>query len=339
LLLPGNWRVVDRFAPDPGATGGNFSVGYIVEHPSRGRAFLKAIDYSRAFGASDVPRALQALTEAFNFERDVLEKCRREGMNRVVHAVADGQIEVPGAPGIGTVNYLIFELAEADVRKFKDTDSRFAEAWALRALHHVATGLMQLHNHGIAHQDLKPSNVLIFEGASSKIGDLGRASYVGHAAPHDRLIVAGDPSYAPPELLYGRRGGDWQLQCQSCDMYLLGSLTFFLFSSVSATAAMLANLDPNHAPAAWSGSFESVLPYLRHAFNLAAEEFEDGLSDDFRSDIGRITRELCDPDPSHRGHPKARSSLGSPFSLERYVSDFNLLARRAEIGFYRTFRA
>src|SRR5690242_8815447 len=75
LTLPGNWQVTQKLAFGPGATGGNFSVGYIVENNKR-TAFLKALDYSRALRSPDPARALQALTEAYNFERDILGKCR-----------------------------------------------------------------------------------------------------------------------------------------------------------------------------------------------------------------------------------------------------------------------
>ena len=72
-----------------------------------------------------------------------------------------------------------------------------------RSLHHIAVGLQQIHGQGIAHQDLKPSNVLVFNGNNSKIGDFGRSAYKGHIPPHENNNVAGDLTYAPPELLYG----------------------------------------------------------------------------------------------------------------------------------------
>ena len=52
--------------------------------------------------------------------------------------------------------YIILELADGDVRhRLRKVDRQ--TAWALRALHHTATGLMQLHSQRIAHQDLRPS--------------------------------------------------------------------------------------------------------------------------------------------------------------------------------------
>src|SRR5438270_14033101 len=83
LELDGGWRVVERLERPPGATGGMFSIGYIVESPTGERAFLKALDYSSAFEADDVPKALEAMTTLFNYERDLLAKCERERLNRV----------------------------------------------------------------------------------------------------------------------------------------------------------------------------------------------------------------------------------------------------------------
>ena len=49
----------------------------------------------------------------------------------------------------------------------------------------------------------------------------------------------------------------------------------------------------------------------------------------------RAIRELCDPDPKRRGHPKDHAGVGSPYRLERYESEFNLLAAHAERGLLR----
>src|SRR5204862_166519 len=98
---------------------------------------------------------------------------------------------------MSTVEYLIFEKADADIRAHLDAHADLDIAFALRALHHVAIGLKQLHSVNVAHQDVKPSNVLIFPGNESKVGDLGRAWAGGMRAPHDDAKpCAGDRNYA-----------------------------------------------------------------------------------------------------------------------------------------------
>src|SRR5947207_5815377 len=107
LDLVNGWIVKKRIDKHPVGTGSNFSVGYIVENPYGQQAFLKAVDFSRALAEKDPARELQKLTETFNFERDLLEKCRKKNLNRVVRALEEGTVEIDGLP----VPYLIFELA------------------------------------------------------------------------------------------------------------------------------------------------------------------------------------------------------------------------------------
>src|SRR5262249_27237780 len=126
------------------------------------------------------------------------------------------------------------ELADSgDVRKYLDVAARFDSAWVLRSLHHVATGLRQLHSAGIAHQDVKPSNVLVFDAKISKVADLGRASSQGESPPHEDHHIAGDPEYAPPELCYHHVVPDWNQRRLGCDAYLLGSMVVFFFGRCS----------------------------------------------------------------------------------------------------------
>jgi eukaryotic-like serine/threonine-protein kinase len=68
-------------------TGGCFSEAYIVEQAPGRQAFLKALDYSRAMNAPDPAIALQALTESYNFERDLLMTCSDRRLDRVVTAI------------------------------------------------------------------------------------------------------------------------------------------------------------------------------------------------------------------------------------------------------------
>lgn len=202
--LEGGWKVIQKVDPGPLATGGHFSVGYLVKRSDGKDGYLKALDFSAAFQEADVARALEAMTRAYNFERDLLNKCRDRKMKRVVTPLADGTLRLDGALGPQTtVCYLIFEIAEGDIRKYRQTLKEFDLAWCLRSMHHTAVGLNQLHSSGIAHQDVKPSNVLVFAQDGSKIADLGRATDVSTPFVNDKRILPGDTGYAPPEQFYG----------------------------------------------------------------------------------------------------------------------------------------
>jgi serine/threonine protein kinase len=230
------------------------------------------------------------------------------------------------------VQYLIFELASGDVRSQLDAADQFDTAWALRSLHQIANGLKQLHGLGIAHQDLKPSNVLSFPDDGSKIADLGRSACKELTSPYDDHKVAGDRSYAPPELLYGHIDGDWTRRRIGCDAYLLGSMVVFLFHRVAMTTLILDNMERSHHWRAWDGTFEEVLPYLRDAFGYALRDIGPAFPPYLRDELTCIARELCEPDPRLRGHPANRTTRQNQYSLERYVSRFNLLASKVELG-------
>ena len=63
------------------------------------------------------------------------------------------------------------------------------------------------------------------------------------------------------------------------------------------------------------------------------DEFSLHVRDDnLRSELREIVAQLCDPDPRLRGDSTSRMRGASPFSMERYISRFDQLARRAEIG-------
>jgi serine/threonine protein kinase len=338
LTLTGGWQVVELLNRLPSHTGGTFSVGYIVTDANGNRAFLKALDYERALQSPDPARALESLTQMYNFERDLLARCR--GMDRVVTGLADGNVMVPnGTGGNQVVQYLIFEFADGgDIRKYLDLSRRFDTAWILRSIHHIATGLRQLHTEGIAHQDLKPSNVLVFDAKVSKVADLGCASTRGQVSPREDRPVAGDPEYAPPELCYGHIVPDWNNRRLGCDVFLLGGMVVFLLARGNITAMMLQELDPSLRPRAWQGTYADVLTYLRAAFERAMSTFAQDVEravPRMAQYIVPIVRELCDPDPTLRGDPIERKPGANQFLLERYITRFDLLARREEAGILR----
>ncbi|MHB0967054.1 MAG: protein kinase domain-containing protein [Bellilinea sp.] len=331
LVLDGGWTVISPVPKEFRATGGYFSICYIVENSKGDRAFLKALDYSKAFNSADPARSLQAMTETFNFERDVLNKCKNDRLDRVVTAITDGTVRIENQPDAGVVQYIIFELADGDVRRQANLNTQFDLAWSLRSLHHIATGLQQIHSHGIAHQDLKPSNVLVFNGNSSKIADFGRAAYKGHNPPHENEIVPGDYTYAPPDQLYRFIDPNWYARRFGCDAYLLGSMAVFFFLGTGLTPLLFMKLPQPYHYDYWTGTYEEVMPYLKDAFQQILEDYRQNLPVPLQNDLVSIVTQLCEPDPRLRGHPKTLNS-SNQFSMERYVSWFNRLARHAELG-------
>jgi serine/threonine protein kinase len=231
------------------------------------------------------------------------------------------------------VSYMIFEYAQYDIRRELDEEKDLEAALRLRTLHHISTGLMQLHKIRVAHQDLKPSNVLVLDSRadrrSSKLGDLGRATDSQIPAPHDDYPIAGDPSYAPPEQLYNAVPVEFGPRRLACDLYHFGSLVTFMFTSVPMNGLLAMQLHQSHRPTIWTGTYGEVLPYVRDAFGRSLTILHDACPPPIADRVTKLVSYLCDPDPLLRGHPQERSNPNNQYGLQRIVSELDLLAIRA----------
>ena len=175
---------------------------------------------------------------------------------------------------------MVFECAETSARKYLDISRKIDFAWTLRSLHNVAVALNELHSVNIAHQDVKPSNVMLFENNRiSKIGDVGRSSLLGEKAPHDHLVCAGDRTYSSLEQLYGWSDSDWEIRRYSCDMYMFGNLIYTYFNGASLNYSILNTLSPEYRPKSmggtYNGTYNDILPVLIYIFNVVLNRFND----------------------------------------------------------------
>ncbi len=59
----------------------------------------------------------------------------------------------------GRVYYLIFEMADGDVRVQMDLNTACDGIWCMQVLKEVTLALWQIHREMIAHQDPKPSSM------------------------------------------------------------------------------------------------------------------------------------------------------------------------------------
>lgn len=324
------WKVVKKLKPTVLSTGGNFSTSYIVEKDGK-EAFLKALDFAKIFNSNggDLVGLIREMTGAYEFERDILIRCRDKKMSKVSLLLDAGNEKVPGHP-IRDVPYLIFELADTDLRN--RLENEITVYFKLKSLHNICTGLNQLHQAKIAHQDIKPSNVLIYNDGISKLGDLGRSICNDVEAPHNSLLFSGDWNYAPPEILYGYFHPEQKVRVYCTDMYLLGSLIVFYFTGYSMNAYINFHLDSRFHYNNWRGSYEDVIPYLRRAFMESIESIKKQiLPTELQLALSGIILELCDPVILERG-PK----LGNhAYSVYKYINRLNILAKKAE---YKLFK-
>jgi hypothetical protein len=148
--------------------------------------------------------------------------------------------------------------------------------------------------------------------------------------------VAGDPAYAAPEQLY--EGGSTLTLTQgrlAADMYTFGGLVCFLLTTVPYSGLFQMHLECAFGWRQWQGTFSGVLPALVDTHGMSVSRLEGVLNREIASDIAEIIWQLCHPDPSVRGDPKARRTGHNPFRLERYISRLNLVHRRASYGIPR----
>jgi eukaryotic-like serine/threonine-protein kinase len=336
LELEDGWRALSRVELPDDHSGSAFSVGYLADHQSSGRmGYLKAFDYSDAMAAADPARALMELTASYNAERDLLDVCGRRSLDRVVRALAGGTVRVPGfSPD--AVSYLIFELADGDARDMRSVIDPADHVPMMKIAHDAAVALSQLHGIGVSHQDVKPSNVLVWDPdrrPSGKLGDLGCAHSAERPAPHDDKMVPGDCSYAAPEQLYhASEALPASDRRYAADVYMLGNLLTFLLSGISHSGLMYVYLDRSLHWRDWGGSFSDVLPALVDAHGLVLGRIREVLYRDVQADVTRLLGDLCHPDPAQRGDSVARRRGQNPFALQRFVTRLDLLYRRSIIG-------
>jgi len=340
LDLQGGWHVDGRVTQSAKGTGEYSSISYFASNEKKEKAFLKAIDLSSALQDDDLMGKLHELSVAYEHEFNLLHQCKDKRLRRVVVPIAEGLAQVSELyKPLDRVPYIIFPRAEGNIRdvleRWREFEKKFDLAWALRCLHHSATGLQELHGMNIAHQDVKPSNILVYPVEGSKITDLGSASQAGNPSRSDKWPVAGDVRYATPEQWYS-----WSQSAEFenrylVDLYRLGSLMFFFFSDLSAMDALQLKLSSQYGKDFVKSDFISDLPYLKYAF----KESLDGLRESVEKIAGGLTDQiimiagqLCDPDPRKRGDPRAGAAkYREQHDMQAYVSRFNILARRAEI--------
>lgn len=330
--LGGKWKVTKQLTKS--GTGGNFSVCYLVEYDGK-EYFLKALDFSSISHSVGLVDGMSAKLNEFRYERDLSNYCKDKQVNKVVIIVGFGEEVFPNYI-IGSVAYLVFEKADCDVRKFMDISQTTDVAWCFKSLKDIAIGLRNLHNVGVSHQDLKPSNILVFN-EESKISDLGRSMCENLKGPYNDWKFSGDQTYAPWEVFYRYTlTDDWHLQNYMTDCFLLGNLIAFYLTGSTVTALMGNFLPLNLHPAYYRGSFKAIESNLLDAFQNILDVLESSLPSVVdKQRVKRMIESLCYPIPEKRGHPKAVNSREPNYDLQRYITELNYLQTKTEFELYR----
>jgi len=341
MVLEGGWKVVKKYERTSFQTGGIYSCCYEVINEDGTKGFLKAFDYSDANKSSDQRPAelIRNITNAYEYERKILLKCSENGLNNVIRYLDAGGIEVEQNIKYPRVEYLILEHAdEGDIRVSLKKGNGSSVAWKLRSLHQIAKSVSQLHRLLIAHQDIKPSNVVTFNYSKTKLTDLGSAvSEIPIQSELPKYLeddYCGSYEYSPPELLYGYKINDFTYRRIACDLYLLGNMVVFYFLDVSMNFLLKSNLDSSlcwEKPVNYK-KYEYVKPYLIEAFEKSMEDLRKSIvQEDLKDPIEEVVRFLCNPDPLNRGHIKNINQKFGRLGLSRFVTKFDVLAKKYEL--------
>ncbi|MCU8010123.1 protein kinase [Shewanella sp. SM87] len=327
LVTESGWTIGKMINKTSGS-GGNFCTRYTAVS-SRGKiGFLKAMDLSKV--ASGSLEGMKKTIDEYLFEQKILEQCRDQKLSKVVTPLDSGEILSPKSfPPFNRVFYIIFELAEGDLREqFINTN---ISSWRslFKSLHHVAIGIRQLHLIGIIHQDIKPSNVLCFPNQESKISDLGRVTDVSGNSPFSGLTFTGDRSYAPIEIHLGFVPSEF-IDRKLSDLHMFGSLIFHVISGVQITPILIEEskllIPPNLE------TYPEILPFMKSAFTTIMNRFRNDCESLFGYEIANelvcIVDELCYPDHDLRGNKK-HLNKAQRLSMEKYISKMAVINRMA----------
>ncbi|ONI80344.1 hypothetical protein ALI22I_44160 [Saccharothrix sp. ALI-22-I] len=127
-----------------------------------------------------------------------------------------GVVSVYDAGTCGRTSFVVLQLVEGPSLRARLTDGVLSPAQVRVLGHRLADTLAHVHEHGVVHRDVKPSNILLDETDTAYLADFGLAHSLGSARLTNTRQIVGTASYLAPEQVRGEEVGP------AADVYALG---------------------------------------------------------------------------------------------------------------------
>ena len=340
----GGWNVIRQLDNNDITT--RYARFFYVEQ-NGGNAIMKVIDNEKCnTGDKEEGLSRNALmsreTTAFNYETKIAEACAGQHMGNVIRYIESGEIELDGYP-IPTVTYIVYEQSEGKIGKFLTFSSKATFAADLkmliekiRSLHQVAKGVRQLHTHFIAHHNITPQSIEVFESSGKhKLSGLhtSRSQQQDLQSPDHYRLFNGDLTFAPPEAFFAYKISDEMAAYYQIDNYMLGNMIVYYLTALNMTTLL-----NHHLPyslkemASHSANYLAVLPEITNAFNTVLDNLKSCVRiDELQQPIIELIECLCNPDPERRGYPGSFKTARANVDLQRVITRLDVLYNKAEL--------
>ncbi|KAI4323632.1 hypothetical protein L6164_023223 [Bauhinia variegata] len=156
----------------------------------------------------------------FNSEVNVLSKARHENV-----------VTLLGSCSEGNARLLVYEyVCNGSLDQHLSQHSRTPLSWEnrIRIAIGTAKGLLYLHENGIVHRDMRPSNILITHDYEPLLGDFGFARTQNHDSIHSTEVVGVVGYLAPEYCEHGKVSA-------KTDVYAFGVVLLQLITGMSTT--------------------------------------------------------------------------------------------------------
>ncbi len=327
LTLLDKWKVIKKIRVDDKGKGSSCTACYRAVSPKGDLSFIKAFDF-RGEELAGNTESLERFVREYNHEKRIHFLCNANRINRVTRIFGAGDILVKGE----VVHFIICEWADKSLLEHQPPGNKnILPETRFTSMRDMASAISQLHQIGVAHQDVKHSNAVCFRNSELKLTDLGSSSCETiDAPPHDLDQLVGQPNYAPYEHHYDCHPSEWRHRRFGCDLFLLGNFCFTSFTGVSLSHLALHCIQEELRPGKFTGDYGNIIPHLIEAHAHIPDFLGFVIPEPLIRDVTDIVSSLCHPNPRLRGH-KRNLDFNNQFGLERYITKFEILAKKARV--------